>query len=160
MTDGALSPHRSVRDILLGSICLLIGVVLLVSTRWQSAAVFVLPGDAPPFLVPQIILVLWIALSLGIIVSGLTRASQGELDNPHWGSIFAAAAVIIAAIALLKSLGFLIVAPVAVVLITRILGMRTWWLNILVALVGVGALYLLLDKAARLPLPPVPHFGV
>lgn len=162
MSVGVASPHRSVRDILLGAVCLVIGLFLLASTYRQSAAVFVLPGDAPPFLVPQVILVLWTALSAGIILAGLIRRvpKVGELANPRWGAIFAAAAVIGAAIALLKPLGFLVVAPVAAVLVTRILGMRNWWLNIVVALVGVASLYLLLDKAARLPLPPVPGFGI
>ena len=43
-------------DTLLGAVSALGGVFLLIVSHRQNASVFVLPGDAPPFLVPQLFL--------------------------------------------------------------------------------------------------------
>lgn len=132
--------------------------LLLLSSLRQSAATFVLAGDAPPFLVSQIILVCLIVLSGTLLIGSLINEATG-LPDFDWGGLAAIIVIVCAAGVLLKSLGFLAVGPFAAILITRLLGYRNWPINVLVAVVGVGCLYLLLVKAARLPLPPVPDIG-
>ncbi|WP_112324147.1 tripartite tricarboxylate transporter TctB family protein [Oceanibium sediminis] len=133
-------------------------IFLLVSSFEQSDATFVLPGDAPPFLVSQLILTCLILLSGSLLISRLVQASGG-LPDADWDALAAVVVIVCTAGVLLKPLGFLAVSPVAAILTARVLGYRNWLINAVVAVAGVACLYLLLVKAARLPLPPVPGLG-
>lgn len=145
-------------DTLLGAVSALGGVFLLIVSHRQNASVFVLPGDAPPFLVPQLFLYVMIALSLAVLASGILRG--GEAVPPQrWVHLAAVLAVVAMAAALMKPLGFLVVSPVAVAAVCALLGFRRVLLNIVVALVITVLLYGLLTGLAGLPLPKVPGLG-
>lgn len=145
-------------DTLLGAALALIGTALLVSSYRQSASVFVLPGDAPPLLVPQLFLYLLIALSAILLLFGVLRGGA-DFATPSWGRIAAAFAIVASATALMTTLGFLAVAPVAVFLTCLTLGYRNHLLNLAVAAGVVGLLYALLTGFANMPLPKVPGLG-
>lgn len=142
-------------DAILGVVSGLTGGVLLVSCFWQADGAFALPGDIPPFLVPQVFLTMWVALSLAILVSGL-RNPPVAAANREWAAIGTIAVLLIAATILLRPLGFMVVAPVAVFLTCRLLGFRRHLLNALASLLGSGTLYLLLTRVSALPLPRTP----
>lgn len=142
-------------DTILGAVLLVIGSVLLVSSYQQNAAVFVLPGDAPPFLVPQLFLYFWMGLSLVMCAGGIARGGTA-FEPQNWPAIVAAAAVIILATALMRPLGYLAVAPIAVFVVCLLLGYRRHLVSALVSIGVVGVLYGLLVGLARLPLPTVP----
>lgn len=142
-------------DTILGAVLLAIGGALLVSSHQQNATVFVLPGDAPPFLVPQVFLFLWIALSLAVFVIGLLRGGTSFAPQ-NWFAAFGVFVLVAAATALMQPLGYLAVAPVAVFLVCLVLGYRNVLASAAVSAGVVGVLYGLLVGLARLPLPTVP----
>ncbi|BCH23397.1 hypothetical protein MesoLjLc_30980 [Mesorhizobium sp. L-8-10] len=144
-------------DVILGLAFGLIGCVLLVSCFQQAEGSFALAGDIPPFLVPQVFLTIWIVLSLAILVAGL-RGPFVPTAGRDWATIVAIAVLLTAATLLLQPLGFMLVAPVAVFLTCWLLGFRRHLLNALGAVLGSGALHLVLTRVAALPLPRVPDF--
>ena len=145
-------------DTLLGGLCVIIATFLLVSSYRQSENVFVLASDAPPFIVPQLFLYLMIGFSAALCLSGLRLG--GETVGPKdWMRIALTAAVIVAAAALLKTIGYLAVAPVAVIFVVFLLGYKNHLLNIGVAVGFVAFLYLVLVNFAKMPLPKVPGLG-
>lgn len=146
-------------DTLLGAALVLIGVGLLWSSYQQNAVAFVFPGDAPPFLVPQLFLYLWIGVSLLVFMSGLRRGGLA-VPRQRWGAIALSFVVVVAAAALMRPVGYLVVAPVAVFATILCLGYRRHWINATVAVGVSGTLYILLTYVAGLPLPKVPGLGV
>lgn len=145
-------------DTLLGGAGVIIAAFLLVSSYRQSESVFVLPGDAPPFIVPQLFLYLMIGFSAAIFLTGL-RSGGVQIGEKNWFNIALTVSVIVAAAAFLKPLGYLAVAPVAVVLVVFLLGYRNHLVNLIVG-VGFGALlYVMLVNLAKMPLPTVPGLG-
>lgn len=145
-------------DTLLGAAGVLLGLFLLVTSYQLSESVFVLPGDAPPLLVPQIFLYLCIAVSLAILVGGVLRGGNA-LAPQRWGHILGVTIVVCAATFFMKSLGYLVVAPVAMVLTCLFLDYRNHIVNVVVAVVVSVAIYMLLTGFANMPLPKVPGLG-
>ncbi|MCR9085847.1 MAG: tripartite tricarboxylate transporter TctB family protein [Rhodobacteraceae bacterium] len=146
-------------DTLLGAAGLAASAVLLVSSYRQGATVFLLPGDAPPFLVPQLFLYLLAAISVAILLGGLRRGGV-RLDARNWRAIGVGFATLVAATALMKPLGYLVVAPVAVFVTVLNLGYRNLLVNAAVSVGIVALLYLLLVSFAQMPLPTVPGLGI
>lgn len=146
-------------DTILGAAGGLIATVLLISSYRQSESVFILPGDAPPFLVPQLFLYFTIALSAVIFLLGL-RSGGLEIGPKHWRNIAVTIAVIVAAAALMKPLGYLAVAPVAVFATVYLLGFRRHLVNLAVSAGFVALLYGMLTVFAKMPLPKIPGLGV
>ena len=142
-------------DTILGMAVGLVGAVLLASSYRQNASVFVLPGDAPPFLVPQLLLYAMIGLSLLLVVQGLRRGGV-PAGRKRWGAILGVVVVLAAATALMQTLGYLVVGPVAVFLTCLLLGYHNHLLNAAVAVGAAGLLYAMLTWLAGLPLPSVP----
>lgn len=147
------------RDTVLGAVSLAISVVLLWSSYGQSAAAFVLPGDAPPFLVPQLFLYISALLSLALIIGGVVRTVP-ETDKLAWGAVFTSFAIVALAAALMKPLGYLIVAPFAVLATTWLLGYRDLRVAVPVSIGSVALLYVALVRFANLPLPKIPFLDV
>lgn len=144
-------------DVALGAGLGLIGGVLAWSSHRQSAAVFLLPGDAPPFLVPQLFLYLWIGLSLLILWRGFARGvERNAAQATRGGAVIAVFAVVAVAAALMPVLGYLSVAPPAVFFTVRLLGYRRFWVNAAAALAVPVLLYIALGRFAGLPLPRMP----
>jgi ABC-type phosphate transport system permease subunit len=142
-------------DISLGAACSIIGVTLLMQTYTESASAFLLPGDISPYFTPKVFLFAWIAVSLGILVKGVIglRTASHPPVTRNWIAIVGCFAAAIIATALMKSLGFLMVAPLAVSVSVWLLGYRNHVLNLVVS-VGVPiGLYLMLVQLAGLPLP-------
>ncbi len=146
-------------DIILGGSFLVIGVVLLILSYLEAETVFVLPGDAPPFLVPKIYLYLWIAISIVILGGGLF--GQGApLPKVNLRRLFYVTAGVAVSAALMAVLGFLIAGALSVCVTTWLLGYRK---PVVVALTGIGSvvsIWLLLSIFADLPLPAMPGLGV
>lgn len=142
-------------DTLLGAISAVIGVLLLISSMSQSATAFVLPGDAPPFLVPQIFLYLWITIALALLLNGILKGGV-EVGNQNWLAIATVLAIVIIAALMMKLVGYLIVAPIAVFLVCLTLGYKDHRINAVVSIVFAGLLYGLLTGLAKMPLPPIP----
>jgi hypothetical protein len=142
-------------DIALGAVFALIGIGLLVPSYQEGARVFLLPGDISPYFVPKVFLYSWIAVSLAILVKGI-RDLPGNTHAPaahRWGKIIAVFVACVCATALMKPLGYMVVAPVAVYLSVWMLGYRNHLLNVIVSLVVSLSLYLLLVQLAGLSLP-------
>jgi len=149
-------------DIALGAVCALLGISLLVPSYQEGARVFLIPGDISPYFVPKVFLYSWIALSIGILVKGLVNLRRHTESTPQhkWIMIISTFVICVCATALLKPLGYLVVAPVAVFLSVWMLGYRNYLLNGLVSLgVSIG-LYLLLVRVAGLSLPASPWLGI
>ena len=146
-------------DTLLGAAGAIGASFLLMTSYRESASVFVLPGDAPPFLVPQLFLYFLLALSIAILVIGLLRGGA-ELNEVRWGLVGLTMAVMVAATVLMPELGFLVVSPVAFVLSVILLGYRRPIAMVLSSLGVSGGLYLLLVKFAQMPLPKIPGLDI
>lgn len=146
-------------DTLLGAAGLIVSAVLLTNSYRQGASVFVLPGDAPPFLVPQLFLFILGGISTAILIGGLVRGGV-SLDGRNWLLVVLCFVIIVAAAALMPVLGYLVVAPVTVMAIIVLLGYRNLLVNSAVSLGIVGFLYLLLVRFAQMPLPEVPGLGI
>lgn len=142
-------------DISLGAVCGIIGIVLLMQSYTESASAFLLPGDISPYFTPKVFLFGWIAVSLGILVKGVIalRSASHEPVARNWIAIVGCFAVALIATALMKSLGFLVVAPVAMFVSVWLLGYRNHVLNLAVSLGVPIGLYLMLVQLAGLPLP-------
>ena len=143
-------------DIALGAVSGIIGLALLVPTYREGASVFLLPGDISPYFAPKIFVFAWIALSLAILIKGFfgLRQWSGTAGQRHWFPILGTFAVALAAAALMKPVGYLIVAPVAVFVSVWLLGYRNHLLNAAVAVIVSVGLYLMLGELAGLTLPP------
>lgn len=128
---------------------------LLLSSYRLSALAFVLPGDAPPFLVPQMFLYMGLALSAAIFAHGLIKGGV-DFGAQNWPAILGVAVALTAATILLPRIGYLIVTPIAVFAICLLLGFRNHLLNALVALGVPLALYVMLTGFANMPLPKIP----
>lgn len=146
-------------DTLLGAAGVLLGLILLVTSYRLNESVFVLPGDAPPLLVPQMVLYLCVAVSLAILIAGLVRGGR-NVDGQRWWHILGMAVVVCGATFLMNSLGYLVVAPVAVILTCLVLDYRNHFVNAAVAVFVTGAIYLLLTRFAHMPLPKLPGLGL
>ena len=146
-------------DTLLGASGLIASAILLVNSYRQGASVFVLPGDAPPFLVPQLFLFVLGGISAAILIGGVLRGGV-SLDRRNWGLMALCFAIVVTAAALMPVLGYLVVAPVAVMAVIALLGYRNLLVNGAVSLGVVGFLYLLLVRFAQMPLPEVPGLGI
>ena len=142
-------------DTLLGAVCAAGSLALLVSSHRLSEQAFVLPGDAPPFLVPQWFLYMAIALGASIFVGGLFKGGV-DFSRQNWRRIGAVALVLLLAVWLLPVLGFLLVAPLAVFVTGLLLGYRKLWINAAVSLAVPAALYAMLAGFAKMPLPKIP----
>jgi len=142
-------------DISLGAVAATIGLGLLLPSYREEARVFMLPGDISPYLVPKVFLYCWIVLSLGILIRGTLnlRTLGADRSTYRWWMIAATFLVCVCATALMKPLGYLVVAPVAVFLSVRMLGYRNYWLNGICSLVVSVSLYILLVQVAGLSLP-------
>lgn len=142
-------------DIGLGAVSAAVGLGLLVPSYREGARVFLLPGDISPYFVPKVFLFCWIALSLVLLVKGVLglRHVSDAPPTRKWLMIFATFVVCVCATALMKPLGYLVVAPVAVFLSVLMLGYRNYLLNAVVSVAVAGGLYLLLVQVAGLSLP-------
>ncbi|MDB6179503.1 hypothetical protein PAF17_18655 [Paracoccus sp. Z330] len=141
-------------DTLLGGFFGLVALILLRSS-YHSSDVFLLPGDAPPFLVAQLALYAVLALSLAILIKGVLRGGVAPGDI-RWRPTFLMMALLLMTTVLFKMAGYLLIVPLAVAGCCLILGYRKP-----VPLVGLSvavpvATYLLLVKFASLPLPTIP----
>lgn len=145
-------------DTLLGAAGLAASVFFLITSYRQGASVFLLPGDAPPFLVPQLFLYICSVISTVILIGGVLRGGM-QVDPQSWIAIAVCIVVIVSATALMRPLGYLVVAPVAVWLTVFMLGYRRHLINLAVSVGGVGLLYLLLARFAQMPLPTIPGLG-
>lgn len=148
-------------DVALGAVSATIAAVLLVASYQEGAKVFLIPGDISPYFVPKAFLFSWIALSLAILAKGVASLAQ-EGQEPlvqNWRAIGGTFAVCVVATALMPILGYLLVAPVAVVISVWFMGYRNHVLNVVIALVVSVGLYLLLSQVAGLILPKAPWQG-
>ena len=146
-------------DIVLGGSFLIIGIVLLAFSYVQADAVFVLPGDAPPFLVPKIYLYFWIGISLVILVGGLFGRGA-PLPKVNMGRLLGVTAGVAVTAALMTFLGYLIAGILAVCFTCFLLGYRKPVVVALTAIGSVVSLWLLLSVFADLPLPTMCGLGV
>lgn len=146
-------------DTLLGATGTLAAGFLLLTSYRASESVFVLPGDAPPFLVAQMFLYLLGAVSLAILVSGL-RDGGVHFGAPNWLRIALSFATFVAATVLMKPVGFLVVAPLAVFATILILGYPRPLIAAAVSIGVVGFLYIVLVRFAQMPLPRIPGLGI
>lgn len=146
-------------DTLLGAVGLTASVVFLITSYRLSESVFLLPGDAPPFLVPQLFLYILLVISTAILIGGVLRGGV-QVDLQNWMAIFGCIVIIMLATALMRPLGFLVVTPLAVWLSVFMLGYRSHLLNLSVSVGVVSALYLLLARFAQMPLPTIPGLGI
>ena len=146
-------------DTLLGASGLIASAILLANSYRQNASVFVLPGDAPPFLVPQLFLFILGGISAAILIGGLVRGGV-SLDRRNWLLVSLCFAIVVIAAALMPLLGYLVVAPVTVMAVIALLGYRNLIVNGAVTLGMVGFLYLLLVRFAQMPLPEGPGLGI
>lgn len=146
-------------DTILGTAGLIVSVALLIESFRQNKRVFVLPGDAPPFLVPKLFLYLLGALSVAIFIDGAVRGGATPLSR-NW--IRVAGCVIVNALAalLMQPIGFLLVAPLAVFATIKFLGYKNTMVSLVVAVGVVAVLYVLLVRFAQMPLPTVPGLRV
>ena len=142
-------------DTVLGAAVGVASLWLLRSSFKLSELAFVLPGDAPPFLVPQMFLYMALALAAAIFVGGLLKGGV-DFGRQNWWAIIGVAVVLTIAVLLMPRIGYLIVAPVAVFVICILLGYRNHLLNGIVALGVPVALYAMLTGFANMPLPKIP----
>ncbi|MEM9476958.1 MAG: tripartite tricarboxylate transporter TctB family protein [Pseudomonadota bacterium] len=142
-------------DIALGAVSGVIGLALLLPTYRESENVFLLPGDISPFFAPKIFVFAWIGLSLAIMLKGLVtlRKWSGEMEHRNWGAIIGTFVVALLATGLMKPLGYLVVAPVAVFVSVWLIGYRNNLVNLVVAVTVSALLYLMLSQIAGLTLP-------
>jgi hypothetical protein len=128
---------------------------LLGPSYQEGARVFLLPGDISPYFVPKVFLFCWIALSLCILAQGLfrLRSNNHSLPQYRWRVVFTTVLVCVCATALMKPLGYVLIAPPAVFLSVWLLGYRNHPVNGVVSLVVSLSLYLLLVQVAGLSLP-------
>jgi len=142
-------------DISLGAVSACVGFGLLIPSYREEARVFMLPGDISPYLVPKVFLYCWIVLSLGILIKGVIKLRADNVDRSRyrWSKIAFTFAICLCATALMKPLGYVVVAPVAVFLSIQMMGYGNHWLNGIVSLVTSVSLYILLVQVASLSLP-------
>ena len=142
-------------DIAFGAVSGIIGLALLVPSYREGARVFLLPGDISPYFTPKLFVFAWIALSLAILIKGLIGLPRwsGTATQRRWFAILGTFATALAATALMKPVGYLIVAPVAVFVTVLFLGYRNHLMNAAVAILVSVGLYLMLGQLAGLTLP-------
>lgn len=142
-------------DIALGVVSGMIALALLVPSFREGAQVFLLPGDISPYFTPKLFIFCWIALSLAIFLKGVIGLRNWPGDGPrrNWAAVLGAFAVALGATALMKPLGYLVVAPVAVFISIWLLGYRNHVVNAVVSLAVSIGLYLVLAQLAGLTLP-------
>ena len=123
-----------------------------------GATVFVLPGDAPPFLVPRLYLYLWNGISIIILAGGLLGRGVPlpAIDLFRLAGVIAC--VVIGAV-LMKLVGFLIAAALSVCVTCWLLGYRKIWVVLVTGVGSVVAIWFLLSVFANLPLPAMPGLG-
>lgn len=142
-------------DTLLGGFFALAAVILLRNSYHSSSNVFLLPGDAPPFLVAQLALYAALALSLAILIKGILRGGV-QIGETRWGPACLMVLLLVVTVLLFQAAGYLLIVPLAVLLCCLILGYRKPVPLIGLALGVPVATYLLLVKFAALPLPTIP----
>lgn len=146
-------------DTVLGAAGLTVSVVLLFESFRQQQRIFVLPGDAPPFLVPKLFLCLFGTLSAAILFGGAARGGVASRTQ-NWARIAGCVMVNALAALLMQPIGFLLVAPLAVFATIKLLGYQNTVVSLVVAIGVVAVLYLLLVRFAQMPLPTVPGLRI
>ncbi|MCG8511885.1 MAG: tripartite tricarboxylate transporter TctB family protein [Rhodospirillales bacterium] len=146
-------------DSILGAVFLVLGVALLFVSMDAGESAFVLPGDAPPYLVPRIYLYLWIAIALVILMGGLLGRGDA-LPRVNWARFAGVLFFVIFGAVAMPLAGFLISATVTVIGVCWMLGYRRLWVIATVALSSVLSIWVLLVMFARMPLPPTPGIGI
>jgi hypothetical protein len=146
-------------DSILGTVFIVLGSVLLYLSVGAEKTAFFLPGDISPYLVPQVYLYLWIAISVIILVNGVLGAGK-PLPAVHKTRLVGVIAALVFGAVSMSYIGFLISAPITVFGICWLLGYRHFWKLSAIAIFSVLAIWLLLAKLAHMPLPPVPGLGI
>lgn len=142
-------------DTLLGGTTSIAATVLLLISYHSSRNAFLLPGDAPPFLVVQILLYAGLALALGLLARGLMRGGHA-FGRVNWGATGLMVALLVIMMLLFERAGYLLVVPLGVLGACLILGYRKP-VALLAVSVGVPVLtYFLLARLADMPLPKIP----
>lgn len=145
-------------DIFLGGSFLILGIILFVISHRAGATVFVLPGDAPPFLVPRIYLYLWIGIS-GIILAGGLLGRGVPLPSIDLFRLIRVIACVVIGAVMMKLVGFLIAGTLSVCTTCWLLGYRKIPAVLLTGVGSVVAIWFLLSVFANLPLPAMPGVG-
>ncbi|MGQ7846247.1 tripartite tricarboxylate transporter TctB family protein [Granulosicoccus sp. 3-233] len=142
-------------DTYLGGISLLLGVIFLVISYKESATVFVLQGDAPPFLVPQIYLFLWIAISVALLLGGLLGKGTPipTVDKKRLVSVIGCVAI---GAVLMKYIGFVFAGAISVIGTCILLAYRKIWIVFLTGILSGVLVWALLSGFADMPLPTFP----
>lgn len=145
-------------DTILGAVFLFLGVALFRVTLAVKDSVFVLEGDAPPYLVPQIYLYLWIAISAVILAGGL-RGRSGAMPSIAWRRFLGVISLVIAGATLMPFIGFLISGTATVFGVGWTLGFRRTGVLAGIAVASIVSIWALLVFFARMPLPVTPGLG-
>lgn len=142
-------------DTYLGAISLVIGILLLIISYQASATVFVLPGDAPPFLVPQVYLYLWIVISAVLLIGGIMGKGSPlpATDKTRLVSVICCVAV---GAVLMKYIGFVVAGFFSVVITCLLLAYKKMWVVLLTSTISVIGIWALLTGFADMSLPTLP----
>lgn len=145
-------------DTILGAVFLFLGVTLFRVTLAVKDSVFILEGDAPPYLVPQIYLYLWIAISAVILFGGL-RGRSGAMPSVAWRRFIGVISLVVAGAALMPIIGFLVSGTATVFGVGWALGYRHAGVLAGIALGSIVFIWTMLVFFAHMPLPVTPGLG-
>lgn len=146
-------------DTVLGTVCLFLGLTLFRVTLAVKDNVFILEGDAPPYLVPQIHLYLWIAISGAILAGGL-RGRADAMPSIAWKRLIGVIALVACGAAVMPFIGFLISGTATVFGVGWVLGYQRPPVLAGVAAASILLIWVLLVFFAKLPLPATPGLGL
>ena len=145
-------------DSILGAVFLVAGLVFLYISYHADKSAFTLPGDAPPFLVPQIYLYLWIAVAVIILLGGLMGKGTA-LPTIAWKRFLGIFAMVAFGTVAMNLIGYLPAAIITVFGVTWGLGYRRLSILTAISVGSVAAIWALLVLLARMPLPATPGLG-
>lgn len=143
-------------DFIYGIALLVTFLFLFSTTQGQESQLFVLKGDAPPFFVAQIYLILLSGLSLCLIIFSFLSSKAAPEWQMDWTRFILTVLAVAAATAVYNWLGFVFSMIPTVILVGWILGFRKVWILSCVSTVSVLTIWVILVKIARMPLPVSP----
>jgi putative tricarboxylic transport membrane protein len=145
-----------INDAIFGIILAVIGVVVLIQVQGYPT----IPGQQyGPGLFPGSIAAGFIVCGVLLIASGLKARAAPWVSFPAWlrsgrhlGAFLAVVGGVVAYLLLAESVGFLIVAPLLLLLWFRTLGVR-WPVAVAAALLASAIIWFAFYKMLRVPLP-------
>jgi len=144
-------------DIVVGlaAIALLVAVVVL-SERFPQPHRFELGAAVFPRIVAVLLALVGASIALKRIVASLRPATGSTTE---WVAIENPIQVLVALVALvlygmfLRGLGFLIVTPLFLLVLLRVLGVRSWLAVVLIAVLSTAGIWIIFDRLLGVPLP-------